>query len=213
MKQQPLRKLLARNSCIPTSCSARLQRWGLQLSQFNYYFEYSKGENNVNSDYLSRLPLPDTITISEPYELIFVLNAVEESLITCSDVQKETDSDPDLPQLKHCIRYGFPTVVNNPIIKQFRGLIAEMTIMKGCSLYNNWVFIPQSLRNKVLMQLHESHPGISAMKSIARSLIWYPGIDNDIVNLVKSCYHCQTVASKLHRLSGLSQNDRVHVSM
>ena len=27
-------------------------------------------------------------------------------------------------------------------------------------------------------------------------MIWYPGINNDIVNLVKSCYQCQTVASK-----------------
>ena len=58
--QQPLRKLLANNSGVSSTCSARLQRWSLRLSQFRYKFEYAKGKCNVNSDCLSRLPLPET---------------------------------------------------------------------------------------------------------------------------------------------------------
>ena len=36
------------------------------------------------------------------------------------------------------------------------------------------VIIPPSLRNRLLLELHEEHPGIVAMKSIARSYIWWP---------------------------------------
>ena len=68
--------------------------------------------------------------------------------------------------------------------------------MRGCILYNNRVLIPQSLRKEVLSQFHEGHPGVCAMKSVARSLIWYPGIDTDITQLVASCSTCQVNRAK-----------------
>jgi hypothetical protein len=194
--QQPLRKLLAHDSNVPTTCSARLQRWALKLSQYNYIFQYSRGQNNVNSDCLSRLPLNDTVHECEPYELIFTVNALNSMPVTCVEIKQHTDLDKDLVQLKHYIKYGCPIRMNNPKLNQFKHIISEMSILKGCILYNSRVFIPQSLRKLVLNQIHEGHPGICAMKSIARSLIWYPGIDKDITELVKSCTQCQSNQSK-----------------
>ena len=68
-----------------------------------------------------------------------------------------------------------------------------MTLMKGCVMYQNKVLIQASLRKLVLDQLHVDHPGICSMKTIARSLLWYPGIDKDIEMLFKSCSVCQSV--------------------
>ena len=39
--------------------------------------------------------------------------------------------------------------------------------------------------------LHESHVGIVQMKSIARSYVWWPGLDGDLDVLMKSCQPCQ----------------------
>ena len=50
--------------------------------------------------------------------------------------------------------------------------------------------IPKSLRETVLKELHEVHPGISRMKALARSFVWWPGIDKDIEMTVKSCKQC-----------------------
>ena len=194
--QQPLRKLLAHDKGVPSTCSARLQRWALRLSQFHYKFEYSKGEANVTSDCLSRLPLPETHNETEPYELIFTIDSLNSYPITCSTIQHHTDKDGDLTQLKHYIRYGYPVQENNPKLSQFKKLITEMSILKGCIMYNNRVFIPESLREPVLRQFHEGHPGICAMKSLARSLIWYPGMDKDIASVVNSCPKCQSVQSR-----------------
>ena len=194
--QQPLRKLFAHDKPVPDSCSARVQRWALRLSQYKYKFVYSKGTNNVHSDCLSRLPLPITNPECEPYELIFATNMINKMFVDCTVIRKYTDEDKDLVQLKQHIKYGFPVTCNNPNIIKFRKYMDRLSIMKGCILYNNRVFIPKPLRSAVLNILHDDHPGICNMKSIARSLIWYPKLDEDITNLVKSCTLCQEAQAK-----------------
>ena len=39
-------------------------------------------------------------------------------------------------------------------------------------------------------QLHYTHPGIVKMKLLARSYMWWPKIDQNIEDLVKSCREC-----------------------
>ena len=190
---KPLFTLFAKNRSVPHSCSARVQRWALKLSQFNYDFVYSKGTLNVHSDFLSRLPLPESVEHTEPYELICAVTSLSETLISHEEVQSHTDRDPDLSLLKTFIIQGCPNRIRNPMLLRMKSNIPDMTIMKGCIMYRNRVFIPASLRDRVLSSFHQDHPGIVGMKSIARSLIWYPGLDRDIENLVKSCHVCQLV--------------------
>ena len=44
---------------------------------------------------------------------------------------------------------------------------------------------------KILDELHDGHPGISRMKSLARSEVWWPKIDADLEQKVKECEKCQ----------------------
>ena len=46
-------------------------------------------------------------------------------------------------------------------------------------------------RESVLIKLHEGHPGASRIKSLARSLVWWSGMDRAIENMVKQCVDCQ----------------------
>ena len=43
----------------------------------------------------------------------------------------------------------------------------------------------------MLSELREAHPGESHMKALARSYVWWPGLDQDIVKKVKDCDKCQ----------------------
>ena len=43
-----------------------------------------------------------------------------------------------------------------------------------------------------LNQLHESHQGMARTKQCARHTIYWPGLDNDIDNVVSQCKQCQT---------------------
>ena len=57
---KPLITLFGAHSKLPTLVAAKLQRWLLTLSAYNYKIEYRTGANNGNADALSRKPLVQT---------------------------------------------------------------------------------------------------------------------------------------------------------
>ncbi len=57
----------------------------------------------------------------------------------------------------------------------------------GCILWGSRVVVPQQGRETVLEELHEGHPGIARMKALARSFVWWPGIDKELELKVKQC--------------------------
>jgi len=46
---------------------------------------------------------------------------------------------------------------------------------------------------KVLNELPRDHPGVVRMKAVARSHVWWAGLDNEIEELVRACQSCQAV--------------------
>nr|XP_006817281.1 PREDICTED: uncharacterized protein K02A2.6-like [Saccoglossus kowalevskii] len=67
----------------------------------------------------------------------------------------------------------------------------EITIYQGCLMWGLRVIIPNKLHNYVLEELHSGHQGIVKMKALARSYVWWPGIDKDIEQITKKCPGCQ----------------------
>lgn len=57
---KPLQGLFKETSGVPTLASARIQRWALTLSAYDYTIKYKAGSQHSNADLLSRLPLPET---------------------------------------------------------------------------------------------------------------------------------------------------------
>ena len=63
----------------------------------------------------------------------------------------------------------------------------------GCLLWGTRVVVPKKLQGKVLNELHCNHLGMSRMKNLARSYVWWPGLDRDIEEITKGCTSCQVV--------------------
>ena len=55
------------------------------------------------------------------------------------------------------------------------------------------VIVPSELRQKVLTELHGGHQGTVKMKALARSHLWWPNIDEDIMLVTQECAGCQLV--------------------
>jgi len=63
--------------------------------------------------------------------------------------------------------------------------------------------IPLKFRQRCLEELHASHLGVVKTKSLARSLLWWPGLDKDIERMIKHCATCQADADSPRRASGI----------
>ena len=62
-------------------------------------------------------------------------------------------------------------------------------------LWGNRVVVPPSGQSSLLQELHACHPGIARMKTLARMFVWWPRLDADIENFVKTCSTCQSQRS------------------
>ncbi|XP_038157034.1 uncharacterized protein K02A2.6-like [Cyprinodon tularosa] len=60
-----------------------------------------------------------------------------------------------------------------------------------CRLWGLRVVVPKKLRDQLISELHEHHWGIVKMKPLARSLFWWPAVDECIEQEVSECTICQ----------------------
>ena len=59
-------------------------------------------------------------------------------------------------------------------------------------LWGNRVVVPKRGRKRAFDLLHEAHPGIVRMKSLARGYMWWHGMDKGIELSVKQSPTCQS---------------------
>ena len=119
---------------------------------------------------------------------------IESLPVTADQLRRATQYDLVLSKVLQFVLKGWPTQVSDEL-RPFWLHASELSVENDIVLWGVRVVIPTKLRSKVLNELHENHPGISKMKALARSHVWWPKIDNDIENLVSACVACQSVKS------------------
>ena len=62
----------------------------------------------------------------------------------------------------------------------------DLLCVDGCR-----IFVPIGCRKSVLDRLHGAHPGITRMYYTARKHYFWPGLKNDVTNVVNQCTDCQ----------------------
>jgi hypothetical protein len=188
---KPLRHLFKENSATPPLASARIQRWALTLGGYDYTIEYKPGESHSNADFLSRLPLPETSqNIPVPHETVFLMETLNSSPVTASQIKQWTSQDPLLSKVRDLIQHGGLNR-NKEAVSPFHQFERELSVQDGCILCGSRVVVPPDGRRAVIELLHEGHPGNNRMKGLARSFVWWPGIDHDIEECIRECEPCQ----------------------
>ena len=125
---------------------------------------------------------------------IFNLTQIDCLPVTSTQVQQATRVDPCLSKVTQYTRDGWPASVPEAL-KSYRNRHTELSVEGDCLLWGTLVIISKKLQGSVLNELHSNHPGVSRMKSVARSYGWWPGLDQNIEDLVKGCIPCQSVKS------------------
>ena len=143
---------------------------------------------------LSRLPTSVKSELSVD-SMIYSLQ-IDTLPVTSTEIRTETLKDKTLVNALSHLRNGkWPDKIGDDI-KPYFNKRNELTIEDRVILWGLRVIVPEQLRNKVLKELHQNHTGISRMKSLSRIHIWFPNVDHEIENFVKSCQSCEKVSNE-----------------
>ena len=181
---KPLLTILGPKKELPTLAAARLQRWAVLLSAYQYDIEFRSTDRHSNADGFSRLPVPPSQTKQDVApSSVFNLTQIACLPIDADGLQKATREDTLLSRVVNYVQRGWPSSVDSEL-KPFWNKRMELSIEAGCLLWGMRVVVPRVCQQAVLEELHAGHPGIVKMKSLARIHVWWCGIDKDIEQLV-----------------------------
>ena len=172
----------------------RIQRWSLRLQPYKMNVKYMPGKHNP-ADYLSRFMLTHQIpeqhsTLSDDAEhfLRFItLNSVPKH-IPIQTLIEESKHDQDTNIFKDCLQNN--NWASTKITRQYKSSQHNFAYKDPLILMNSRILIPVTLRKKVLNLGHKGHVGIVKMKSLMSTKVWWPNMNTDIENFVKSCICC-----------------------
>ena len=99
------------------------------------------------------------------------------------------------------IMHGFPEHCRQLLTdcRCYWNIRTQLSIEDDLILFGCRLLIPRDMRRDVLTQLHEAHQGMTHTKERARLVVYWPGLENDIENVILSCKTCQDVLPSNHR--------------
>ena len=151
---------------------------------------YRPSQLQANADGLSRLPLKEESgdVPLPPGDMILMMEALSnaDSVVTAAAIRNWRDKDPVLSLVRQMVLHGWQPQAGDDF-RPYEQHKLELSVQNGCVLWGSRL----QGRQHVLEILHEGHPGISRMKSLARGIVWWPKLDADQETLVRSCKVCQ----------------------
>ena len=179
------------NKQTPQILSPRMLRWSIFLNGYSYQLLHRAGKLMGNADALSRLPLESPGEDPSPAHCILAIEALPDTPLSARDIAEGSRKDPVLSRVLNWVWKGWPARGEGEVFAPFFIRQTELSAHKGCLLWGHCVVIPWKLQSCVLKALHVGHPGMIHMKALARSYVWWPGIDKQVEAWVRGCATCQ----------------------
>ena len=176
-------------------CPLRLQRLRITLQNYTFKVVYKPGSKLYVADTLSRASYNDTtcdINEEEINAQIHLINYYDISPKKYEQIKFETERDEELLNLKEVVRQGWPDCKRKlrPLVAQYWMFRDELVEIEGIVFRGNRVVIPKSLRKDTIDKLHYNHMGIEKTILRATELVFWPGMNKEITDVVNNCPAC-----------------------
>ena len=173
--------------------NTRLQRIRLGLVDYKFKVDYTPGKTHLIADALSRAPVfapaendEEMVNTTLCYSIASdpILEPLYKSALEDNDYQRTIQALLDGKSPKN-LPLDHPT-------KLYQNVWDDISIMDGLLILGSQkIIIPQNGRDGILKALHIPHCGINKTKEQARQLYYWPGMSQDIENMVRGCMECQ----------------------
>ena len=180
--------------CLKNLISApvRLQRMLLRLQQYDMVITYRPGKEMLLADALSRLP---SRANNSEIKLDLRVDAISFAAFSSSRLTKtatETQSDPILSTVHRLTLNGWPRVRRHipRIARNYWDFRDELSIEGDLLMKGERIVIPTSCRDSILADLHRSHEGANRSLSLARTCVYWPGMEADVMDYIRRCVTC-----------------------
>lgn len=187
----------------------RLQRLITKVQLYQFRVSWRKGAEHAFADALSRAPIrnptsDDELGEDDPVHGLAVRACLHQdgagsrSLgLEFHEIRDAARTDEMYQHLIVLVRDGFPAGKHllPPDLAPFWNGREHLTVDNGIVLRGSRLVIPESLRRRVLNDLHASHQGLDRTKRRARQIVYWPRMNNDIDNLVRACPACREYQS------------------
>ena len=174
---------------------ARIERWCLRLSQYNFDVEHRPGKYNP-ADYLSRNPISpaEESSIAEEY-VNYLIGEMLPKSITREEMVEATKVDEILESLKQRLKGNVSNILKT---KCFDQIYNELSVSKdGIVMRGTRIVVPEALQARIIKIAHDGHQGITKTKQLLRSKVWFVGIDRMAEDAIDRCEKCQINSSCL----------------
>ena len=166
---KPLIIIFRSKKGLPIYTANRQLREGTILLNYNFKIEYLPSKQISHADGLSRL----VAKCSEPFE-----DTIMAAFRTDSGIEN---------MIANTMNDDFITNIKQKITAKNEKVPEVFSLCDNVLLYSERVVIPKKFQNSILWDFHTGHPGIHRMKSLMRSYVYWPKMDNDITDMIEKC--------------------------
>ena len=171
----------------------RLQKMIMTVQKYSIDVVYHPGKYLVIADTLSRafLPEPPDETLEAKFE-VNVISIVPISEAKWSQLKQNTQADDQLQKLLSVVKSEWPDKKQDipTECSPYWNYRDEISMLEGVLFKGEKVIIPSSMHTEMLKCIHNSHLGIEKCKRRARDILFWPGMNSQIQDVVSNCCIC-----------------------
>ncbi len=137
------------------------------------------------------------VKVAEEY-INFVAHNATPKAMTLAEIKEETLKDLILQRVSAHIRENTWHNITSDTqhattLQKYKQVSGELTVSHtdDIILRGTRIVIPSSLEHRALQLAHEGHQGIVKTKTLLRTKVWFPNIDQKAELAVRNCLACQ----------------------
>lgn len=188
---------------------ARLVRWAMRLSEFDFEIQHKRGKSNSNADCLSRLPLEseDIDSIKDLESYLFPIQTRSQTknqdiVLENFNISEEQKKDNNIRSIFNLLKSG-----RSNLTSYYTVINSILYYLPSRHTKNKTVVIPQHLIEFILRSYHNSklgaHVGRDKLFGLIKTRYFWPGMYDDISRWVRACVECNSIKPHQMKSHGL----------